>query len=83
MLVLCMYAPWQLFVILGLIVFDIVVGIIDIIASKRIQDEKKLEKYVKLTEVAILINLTVIIVIIGINLVDQLRLNPCECGCEP
>jgi len=78
-----MYTPWYLFVILGLIVLDIIVLIIDVIASKRVQDEKKLVRYIELTEVAILINIIVFIVIIGINLVDMLRLNPCECGCEP
>jgi len=78
-----MYTPWYLFVILGLIIFDIIVGIIDIIASRRIQDEKKLTKYINLTIIAILINIAVIIVIEGAILVDKLRINPCECGCEP
>jgi len=78
-----MYTPWYLYPLLGLITLDVIAIIAGIIILKRIQDEKKLARYVKLYEVIALINIFVYIAITGAILVDRLRINPCECGCEP
>jgi len=83
LLVLCMYMPWYLYALLGLIALDVVAIIVGIIVLKRTQDEKKLARYIELYEVIVLINISVLIVIEGAILVDKLRINPCECGCEP
>jgi len=81
-----MNMPWYLYALLGLVALDTVAVIIGIIALRRSPDEKRLARYIELSEVVVLINLFVIIAIgtgLLIEGISKLRINPCECGCEP